>query len=259
MGTPKALLEWHGSTLARRVVGIVRRAVDGPVVVVRARGQVLPPLPDDVTIVDDDRDGRGPLQGIATGLAAVGAQADAAFVSSVDVPFLSPAFVRHIAAALVAGIDIVVPHLGGHRHPLAACYRTSVAPTVDALLAEGLAKPAFLFERCSTLWLDDDAVRAVDPLFASVRNINEPADYADARSEPAPIVRVERYGILRPEGQRDGVEIAAATLGGAARAIGIEINGHVIAAVNGDQITRDPEWPLVSGDTVAFLVADAGG
>ena len=35
MGRPKANLEWHGSTLLHRVTGIVGRAVDGPVVVVR--------------------------------------------------------------------------------------------------------------------------------------------------------------------------------------------------------------------------------
>ena len=45
MGRPKASLEWHGSTLLHRVTGIVSRAVDGPVVVVRAalaHGSALP-------------------------------------------------------------------------------------------------------------------------------------------------------------------------------------------------------------------------
>jgi molybdenum cofactor guanylyltransferase len=51
MGTPKAALEWHGSTLLRRIAGIVGRAVEGPVVVVRAPGQELPGLPGDVDIV----------------------------------------------------------------------------------------------------------------------------------------------------------------------------------------------------------------
>jgi molybdenum cofactor guanylyltransferase len=32
-----------------------------------------------------------------------------------------------------------------------------------------------------------------------------------------------------------------------------------VAALNGDQITRDPELPLVAGDKLAFMVADAGG
>jgi molybdenum cofactor guanylyltransferase len=34
---------------------------------------------------------------------------------------------------------------------------------------------------------------------------------------------------------------------------------HVVAALNGDQISRDPELPLAAGDAVAFLAADAGG
>jgi hypothetical protein len=44
MGSPKAALGWHGSTLLRRVTGIVARSVDGPVVVVSAPGQALPAL-----------------------------------------------------------------------------------------------------------------------------------------------------------------------------------------------------------------------
>src|SRR6185312_14133492 len=68
MGTPKAALEWHGSTLLRRVVGIVARATNGPVVVVRAIGQDLPGLPEGTLVADDPREGKGPVQGIAAGL-----------------------------------------------------------------------------------------------------------------------------------------------------------------------------------------------
>ena len=42
-------------------------------------------------------------------------------------------------------------------------------------------------------------------------------------------------------------------------ATGLQLDEHVVAALNGDQITRDPEVPLVAGDSVAFLAADAGG
>jgi len=37
------------------------------------------------------------------------------------------------------------------------------------------------------------------------------------------------------------------------------IEMQVTMTVNGDEITRDPELPLVAGDTLAFMVADAGG
>ena len=78
MGAPKAALEWHGSTLLARTVGILARATGGPVVVVRASGQDLPELPKRTVVVDDPRDGRGPVQGIAAGLAALDGRADAA-------------------------------------------------------------------------------------------------------------------------------------------------------------------------------------
>src|SRR5687768_6025554 len=99
MGRPKASLEWHGSTLLRRVVGIVGRGAEGPVVVVRAPGQSLPSLPAGVDVVTDAREGRGPLQGIAAGLAALDGRAEAAYISSTDVPLLHPSFVRRVLAA----------------------------------------------------------------------------------------------------------------------------------------------------------------
>src|SRR6266581_6089080 len=88
MGTPKAALEWHGSTLLRRTAGVLARMVDGPVVVVRAPGQALPALPAQVEVVEDPREGLGPLQGLAAGLAAAADRAEIAFVCSTDMPFL---------------------------------------------------------------------------------------------------------------------------------------------------------------------------
>ena len=61
MGTSKALLEWHGSTLVRHTVDLVSAMVGGLVIVVRRPGQALPPLPPDVQIVDDAVPGTGPL------------------------------------------------------------------------------------------------------------------------------------------------------------------------------------------------------
>src|SRR4051812_45001789 len=127
MGTPKAALEWHGSTLLRRIAGIVARSVDGPVVVVRAPGQSLPARPAGVEVVEDAREGRGPLQGLAAGLAAVRDRAPVAYASSTDVPFLHPCFVRRVIGALDADTDVVLPHVAGYPQPLAAAYRTELA------------------------------------------------------------------------------------------------------------------------------------
>jgi molybdopterin-guanine dinucleotide biosynthesis protein A len=41
--------------------------------------------------------------------------------------------------------------------------------------------------------------------------------------------------------------------------VGLALDEHIVAALNGDQIIRDSHVPLVAGDTIAFMAADAGG
>ncbi len=265
MGTSKAALEWHGSTLLRRTLGVLARVVAGPLLVVRAPGQGLPPLPAGVEVVEDPTEGLGPLQGIAAGLAALTGRADLAFLSSTDLPFLHPAFVRRVLAAAAPDVDVALPQARGYPQPLAAAYRVALASLAAELVAAGDLRPAFLFRRCATLRLDgaallaDPALAAADPELDSLLNINEPDEYAGARARPAPEVVVQRYGALAGNGHRGPRSVRAATLVGAARAAGLQLDRHVVAALNGDQISRDGEVPLVGGDTVAFLSADAGG
>jgi molybdopterin-guanine dinucleotide biosynthesis protein A len=94
-----------------------------------------------------------------------------------------------------------------------------------------------------------------------VLNLNEPSDYEAARARPAPEVTVRVFGALRRLSTvgRDPALVAAATVGEAAAASGLSLDEHVVAALNGDQITGDPQAPLVAGDSVSFLAADAGG
>jgi molybdopterin-guanine dinucleotide biosynthesis protein A len=265
MGTPKAALQWHGSTLLRRVAGIVARGVDGPVVVVRAPGQALPALPSGIEVVEDAREGRGPLQGLATGLGALDGRAEVAFASSTDAPLLHPAFVRRVVGALDDEADVVLPRAGGFPHPLAAAYRTALRERIEALLAADRLRPAFLFEECRVRRLDEPALladpllAALDPDLDSVLNLNEPSDYEAARARPAPHVTVQRFGPLARNGGAEPFAARAATLGAAADAAGVALDEHVVAALNGDQISRDPELPLAEGDSVALMAADAGG
>ncbi len=265
MGSPKAELDWHGSTLLRRVTGLAQRTVDGPVVVVRAPGQELPEIHPSIEVVSDQREGRGPLQGLAAGLTAIGDRAEAAYVSSTDVPLLHPAFVRRVVGALDDQVDVVLPEVGGYRQPLSAAYRIRLLSTVEELIAADRMRPAFLFERSRVLHLGeadllrDGSLARLDPALASVSNLNEPADYERAHALPAPEIVVERFGPLaKPPGERRQT-VRAWSLGAAAADVGLALDEHIVAALNGDKITRDPDLPLVAGDTVAFMVADAGG
>lgn len=276
MGTAKAGLEWHGSTLLRHVTGVVARIVDTPVVVVAAPGQELPELEPTVVVRRDPEEGRGPMQGLAVGLAAAAEYAETAFVCSTDLPFLHTAFVRAVLRGFEAGYeatdastappDVVLPFVRGYRQPMAAGYRTDLVSRIQKLLDAGRLRPAHLFEECTVRQLDDaelladPALARVDPELDSIVNVNAPEDYRTARSRPAPEVVVERYGVLATSGgERGSRRIRAASVAAAAEQVGLAFDGHIVAAVNGDQIRGDGALPLLAGDTVSFISADAGG
>jgi molybdopterin-guanine dinucleotide biosynthesis protein A len=149
---------------------------------VAAPGQDVPPLPAEIPIVRDEERGRGPLQGLAAGLKALEGQAEAAYLSSCDVPFLRAAFVRRLID-LLGDRAICVPRAGGYHHPLAAVYRLEVASAVDRLLAEDRLRPFFLFEAVPTRVVEEAELADVDPALQSLRNLNTPAEYEAAVRE----------------------------------------------------------------------------
>ena len=67
MGAPKATLPFGPETMLQRVVRLLGTVVS-PIVVVAAREQVLPELPDGVIVTRDEREQQGPLEGLRAGL-----------------------------------------------------------------------------------------------------------------------------------------------------------------------------------------------
>ena len=193
MGRPKAWLPVGARTMLETVVGAIAaglRAAAGakasnivaapvaaaPIVVVGAPGQDLPAAGEPVLRVDDDIEGEGPLRGMAAGFAALQGRADAAFVSSCDVPLLRPAFVARMLA-LLGENDIAVPVVEGLHHPLAAVYRIEVLETVRDLLAREKRRPFFLFERHRTRLVTAADLEAADPRLDSLKNFNTTTEY----------------------------------------------------------------------------------
>ncbi len=177
MGRPKAWLPFAGRPMLVRVVEVIGRVVPR-VVAVAAPGQDLPPLPEGVRVVHDAEGGRGPLEGIAAGLAALDGVADAAYISSCDVPFLEEAFIRRMFE-LLGDDEVAVPDVGGYRHPLAGVYRVRVLPAVRGLLAAGRLRTADLFDAVPTRLVREEELPGV----ASLRNVNTPEEYEGAMRE----------------------------------------------------------------------------
>jgi molybdopterin-guanine dinucleotide biosynthesis protein A len=181
MGRPKAWLPFGDELMLPRVARLLAEAAT-PIVVVAAPGQDLPYLPLEIGIVRDTESGRGPLQGLAVGLEALRGRADAAYVSSCDVPFLQPAFVRRLVD-LLGDWSICVPEVGGFLHPLAAVYRIEVADAAARLLAQDRLRSSLLVEQVPTRVVRPEELADADPTFQSLRNLNTPADYEAALLE----------------------------------------------------------------------------
>ncbi len=180
MGRDKASLPFGDESMLARVVRIVSVAVPPEnIVVVAAEEQTLPNLPVPITIARDQHPERGPLEGLAAGLAAIAERADAVFATACDVPLLVPDFINAMFNKL-GKHEIAVPKEGEFFHPLAAVYRTSVLPVVRELLERDQRRASLLFEAAGTKEVDVEELRSVDPELWSLKNLNRPEDYSAA-------------------------------------------------------------------------------
>jgi molybdopterin-guanine dinucleotide biosynthesis protein A len=184
-------------------------------VVVAAPGQEVPPLPPNVRVVGDEVEGRGPLAGLCAGLAALEGEADAAYLSSCDVPLLTAEFVRAVLGALEeptprpppcregekgpllvaslgearrvlspslqgggrgVGSSSAVPFVAGRLHPLGAAYALAALPVAREHLAAGRLRMTDLLDRLSARRVEAHELPDLD----SLRNVNTPDEYAAA-------------------------------------------------------------------------------
>lgn len=182
MGRPKALLPFGDEVLLQRIVRLLA-PVATPIVVVAAPDQALPALPADVLLARDPISGRGPLQGLAAGLNALPDSADLVFATAVDAPFLRPAWIARLVEHS-ANADIVIPDIGGYRHPLATLYRrATVLPAVDRLLDAGQLRLLSLCDTVRTVVLNESHFRDIDSHLSTIQNLNTPDDYAQALAQ----------------------------------------------------------------------------
>jgi molybdenum cofactor guanylyltransferase len=181
MGTPKATLPFGPETMLQRVVRVLGTVVD-PIVVVAARQQALPALPNNVIVAEDEREQRGPLEGLRAGLKALPNSVDSAYVTSCDVPLLVPGFATRMIE-LLGDYDIAVMEIDGFPHPLSAVYRRDVLPHVEALLERDKLRPVFLFDAVRTRRVRPEEMTSIDPQLRTLRNLNTRDDYRAALAE----------------------------------------------------------------------------
>lgn len=178
MGTPKCWLPWGNEMLLQRIVRVVSAEVD-PVVVVAAKGQELPPLPQGVLVLRDEVEGMGPLGGLMVALRHLRESVNAVFLCSCDAPFLSGNLIRYLTLRAKA-VGMVMVRAGGYHHPLAAIYPTHALEEAQELLKQGRLRPFYLLERCGGLVVEEEELLAAGIDLQELENINTPEDYEKA-------------------------------------------------------------------------------
>ncbi|HZP71816.1 MAG TPA: molybdenum cofactor guanylyltransferase [Gaiellaceae bacterium] len=161
-GSPKALAELHGETLAARGRRVLAEACD-EVLVVGKRGE----LPFDV--IDDGSDVRAPIAGVVAGLRH--AAHEVAVFLPVDCPRITAKVIRTLGEACR---DAAVPQTG----PLPGAWAKSALPLLEERLASG---PLGLYRAYDEL---DVVTVVVDP--SLVVDVDLPSELAALRSRPEP-------------------------------------------------------------------------
>lgn len=128
-------------------------------------------------VVPDEMPDRGPLGGIYT--AIVRSPCDRTLVLAADMPFVTAAFLRRLAAE--AEVDLVVPRSARGIEPLCAIYSRACAADIRARLDRGELAAAMLPRGLRVTEIGPDAIAACDPDERLFVNINTPHDYERAR------------------------------------------------------------------------------
>ena len=170
-GQPKGLLQIGGRRIIDRQLEVLGAVFTRIFLVANDPlpwgGLGLPIVPDRVP-------GAGPLAGLDAALAALTAGEEAVVCVAGDMPFLDGralALLRDHPPA-----DAVVPLVGGHPEPLFARYARGCLPAIQRALAEGRWKTQALLAEVDTAYLDERALRAIDPNLRFLTNVNTPED-----------------------------------------------------------------------------------
>ncbi|HEY4057454.1 MAG TPA: molybdenum cofactor guanylyltransferase [Kofleriaceae bacterium] len=170
---------------AARMGGIDKTAivVDGESIFQR-QVRVLAPLVSEIIVsaradisgyrcVRDVADAVGPLAGITAGLEV--ATTEWLLVIAGDMPYISEPVIRLLFDR--GGDEASAFRIAGRPEPLFSLLRVEPAKrAAHELIAQGQMRAAGLLEALRVAWVDEDALRAVDPALASVKSINTPAD-----------------------------------------------------------------------------------
>ncbi len=187
MGGDKLFLTIGSVPLAERVIRSVSTFA-GEILLSVASRQIVPARDllsgiislYGVRLVEDSTEGRGPLEGIASGLAF--SNFEWSFVCACDMPFLSEAVVSTLWNKGDQRASIILPRMGGYFEPLHAFYSRRALSTLLNLLDRGERKITALFGEVPVSVVEEEAFAGLSGFRRSFCNINVQNDLSMIRT-----------------------------------------------------------------------------
>ena len=178
MGRDKAALPVDGVAMGERVASALGACFARVRVVVRPGTRAPLALP----AIEDRHHERGAMVGIAAALAA--ADAPWVAVAACDMPFVEPAVLLALCALAPVDSehDIVAPLGARGPEPLLALYRKRLLPELERRIAAGELALHALLQPPRLLAVPELDLRSIDPVLASLHNVNRPDDLVRAPS-----------------------------------------------------------------------------
>ncbi len=180
-GSDKASALLRGRPLLQWVLDAVGQASEA-IVVVKARGQVLPPVTSTVPlmVVEDLYEGQGPLAGLVAAFEAV--HTPLAFATSCDSPLTEPALIRYLVSR-AGDADVVCPLVGDHPQPLVAVYRVAVClPAFRENVERGQLRIVVAYAGLRRKTVTGEEAAVADPDLRTFLNANTPERLAEIDS-----------------------------------------------------------------------------
>lgn len=159
---------------------VLARVVDAASALTRDVVVVGPWAPDGRSPQPEPEPGLGPLAALAHGLSAV--HGTWVLVLGGDHPLLVPALLELLAQRAEHGsADVVLPEHDGRDQPLVACYRRSIVPVAERVLASGARSLRSLLDEVSVERVGPDRWRTVDPHGRSFLDVDTVEEFERAR------------------------------------------------------------------------------
>ncbi len=183
MGIAKDTLSIGGQTYLQRIEAVLS-AICAPIIVSARPDQTLQRAADGAIVVNDRIQGVGPLGGLEASLRAASEHGPVAVVIGCDYPLIEPGFPGLLLTA-IGDYDAAIPEVQGRLHPLAACYKTSLAGDLAGFLETRAPRVLGFVAAIRTRMLSEEDLAEASCSARSLTNVNTPAEHLAIASSPA--------------------------------------------------------------------------